>query len=255
MFNIAYRPNEDVLLRASVSQSFRAPDMHRVFAGSSSSFLGGVYDSVACFIEQGGQIGFGSYNTCDTSYSATRRQFTSGNTELFEEEGTNYSFGIVTEISENVSFQWDAYQMVLEQAVRSGSYQELVHQQGVCLYGDQFLEWLDDNLPPANCDNVANELVRGPTTDPLTGDELSIGPIVSATLLPYNQTKLEFIGHDSYLTWRKETENAGDFSVTLASSTIVRVNRQEYAGSDEETAKVVARLYRLQLEELTHDVE
>ena len=236
MFNIAYRPNEDVLLRASVSQSFRAPDMHRVFAGNSSSFLGGVYDSVACYLAFGGsetQSASGSYNLCDTSFSATRRQFTAGNTELYEEEGTNYSFGIVTEISENVSFQWDAYQMVLEQAVRSGSYQELVHQQGVCLYGDNFLEWLDSNLPPANCDNVANELVRGPTTDPLTGTELQIGPIVSGTLLPYNQTKLEFIGHDSYLTWRKETENAGDFSVTLASSTIIRVNRQEYAGSAE----------------------
>ena len=52
-------------------------------------------------------------------------------------------------------------------------------------------------------------------------------------MYPYNQTKLEFIGHDSYLTWTKETENAGDFRVSLASSTIVRVNRQEYASSPE----------------------
>ena len=238
MFNIAYRPNENLLLRASASQSFRAPDMHRVFAGESSSFLSGVYDSVACFLDAGGSatsvpVSTPNYVNCDSSFSATRRQFTAGNTELYEEEGTNYSFGLVAEITENVSFQWDAYQMVLEQAVRSGSYQELVHQQGVCLYGDNFLDWLNSNLPPANCDNVANELVRGDPVDPLTGETLDIGPIVSGKLLPYNQTKLEFIGHDSYLSWRKETENAGDFSVSLASSTIIRVNRQEYAGIPE----------------------
>ena len=39
MMNIAYRPTEDVLLRASASQSFRAPDMHRVYAGSSLLFM------------------------------------------------------------------------------------------------------------------------------------------------------------------------------------------------------------------------
>ena len=236
MMNIAYRPTEDVLLRASASQSFRAPDMHRVYAGSSSAFYSGIVDSVACFLDRNGDLGFvgpNEYQFCGASYSQTRRGFSGGNTELYEEQGTNYSFGIVTELAENVSFQWDAYQMVLEEAVRSGSYQELVHQQGVCLYGDDFLSWLGGNLPPADCNNVAKELVRGEPVDPLTGDALSIGPIVSGTMLPYNQTKLEFIGHDSYLTWTKETENAGDFRVTLASSTIVRVNRQEYDSSPE----------------------
>ena len=237
MMNIAYRPTEDVLLRASASQSFRAPDMHRVYAGSSSAFYGGITDSVACFLDAGGSssnsVGPGLYQFCDGQYTQTRRGFSGGNTELYEEQGTNYSFGIVTELAENVSFQWDAYQMVLEEAVRSGSYQELVHQQGVCLYGDAFLEFLDGNLPPADCNQVSELLVRGSTTDPITGAALSIGPIVSGTMYPYNQTKLEFIGHDSYLTWTKETENAGDFRVSLASSTIVRVNRQEYASSPE----------------------
>ena len=239
MMNIAYRPTEDVLLRASVSQSFKAPDMHRVYAGASSAFYGGIVDGPLCFAEtSGGNVpgagqAEGAYNFCPAQYSATRRGFTGGNTELYEEQGTNYSFGIVTELAENVSFQWDAYQMVLEEAVRSGSYQELVHQQGVCLYGDDYLTFYGGNLPPADCNNVSNLLARGSTTDPITGAVAPLGPIVSGTMYPYNQTKLEFIGHDTYLTWTKETENAGDFRVSFASSTIVRVNRQEYASSAE----------------------
>jgi outer membrane receptor protein involved in Fe transport len=239
MANIAYRPTEDILLRASVSQSFRAPDMHRVYAGSSSAFYGGITDGPLCYVESsfgnvpGSQQLSGAYNFCGATYTQTRRGFSGGNTELYEEEGTNYSFGIVTELAENVSFQWDAYQMVLEEAVRSGSYQELVHQQGVCLYGDSYLTFFGGNLPPADCSQVSELLVRGPTTDPLTGDVSELGPIVSGTMYPYNQTKLEFIGHDSYLTWTKETENAGDFRVSVASSTIVRVNRQEYASAAE----------------------
>ena len=36
MLNFAYRPNDKFLLRGGASESFRAPDMHYVYAGSSS---------------------------------------------------------------------------------------------------------------------------------------------------------------------------------------------------------------------------
>ena len=38
MLNFAYRPNDKFLLRGGASESFRAPDMHYVYAGSSSYF-------------------------------------------------------------------------------------------------------------------------------------------------------------------------------------------------------------------------
>ncbi|GIR73522.1 MAG: hypothetical protein CM15mP76_02490 [Prochlorococcus sp.] len=82
--------------------------MHRVYAGSSSAFYGGITDSVACFLDAGGSssnsVGPGLYQFCDGQYTQTRRGFSGGNTELYEEQGTNYSFGIVTELAENVSF-------------------------------------------------------------------------------------------------------------------------------------------------------
>jgi iron complex outermembrane receptor protein len=38
MINFAYRPNDKLLIRGSAGESFRAPDMHYVYAGSSSYF-------------------------------------------------------------------------------------------------------------------------------------------------------------------------------------------------------------------------
>ena len=59
MINFAYRPNDDFLLRGGAGESFRAPDMHYVYAGSSSYFTG-VTDYRQCFI-----IFIRSYSSCN----------------------------------------------------------------------------------------------------------------------------------------------------------------------------------------------
>ena len=41
MFSFAYRPNDDVLIRGSASQSFRAPDMNYLFQEASSGYYNG----------------------------------------------------------------------------------------------------------------------------------------------------------------------------------------------------------------------
>ena len=218
MFNIAYRPNENLLLRASASQSFRAPDMHYIYAGASSYFTS-VYDSVACYLDGVATV----YNDCDVSFSGSVRGYGEGNKELVEENGENYSFGFVWQAAENVSIQWDAYQMILENAVRTESSQQLVHQQGFCTYGDDFLAFYDNNLPPVNCSDVNSKIARGTAIDALTGEILDIGAIESITARSMNQASLEYLGHDTSIRWNKETENLGDWMVNLASTTIIEV--------------------------------
>ena len=63
MINFAYRPNDKFLLRGSVSESFRAPDMHYVYAGN-SSYFDSVTDHRACFFS-----GVPSAGNCDDSYT------------------------------------------------------------------------------------------------------------------------------------------------------------------------------------------
>jgi outer membrane receptor protein involved in Fe transport len=49
MVNFAYRPNSDLLIRGSFSETFRAPDMNYLFAGTSSGFYNGILDWVGCY--------------------------------------------------------------------------------------------------------------------------------------------------------------------------------------------------------------
>ena len=49
MLNFAYRPNDKFLLRGGASESFRAPDMHYVYAGSSSYFTSYRLLSMFCY--------------------------------------------------------------------------------------------------------------------------------------------------------------------------------------------------------------
>ena len=233
MANLAYRPNENLLLRASASQSFRAPDMHYIYAGESSAFSSG-YDYVGCYVAQG-PSGSGTAATaqaCDTLYSFSGRQFNSGNKDLVEEKGQNYSFGFVWQVAENLSVQWDAYQVVLEDAVRTESISSVIAQSGQCLYGQAFQTWYGSNINQASCTDIASRIVRGPITDPLSGDTLPIGPLESVKVQPRNSAFLEYIGHDTFVRWSKETENLGDFRVTVSSSTTVRRNQKLDAESE-----------------------
>ena len=99
MINFAYRPHDKLLLRGSAGESFRAPDMHYVYAGSSSYFAS-VTDYRDCYAK-----GVPSYQACDNSYTIKGRF--EGNKRLDAESGENYSLGFVWDYAEGGSFTMD----------------------------------------------------------------------------------------------------------------------------------------------------
>jgi outer membrane receptor protein involved in Fe transport len=99
---IMYHPTEDILIRGSWGKSFRAPDMHRVYAGTT--------------------IGFGDteYELPDGSiYEDSYRSISSGSLTLEEEEGEYASIGLVANITENFDMTLDWWSIELEGAVRT----------------------------------------------------------------------------------------------------------------------------------------
>ena len=110
MFNFAYRPTEDFLLRGSAGQTFRAPDMHYIYSQPSSVFSYGT-DYPQCYANfLAGATGTGPIAPGDLatkaslcgfqgSYGNYRKTFQSGDKNLEEEEGENYSIGFVLNLS------------------------------------------------------------------------------------------------------------------------------------------------------------
>jgi len=99
---VMYHPTENVLIRGSWGKSFRAPDMHRVYAGTT--------------------IGFGEteYELPDGSiYEDSYRSISSGSLTLEEEKGEYSSIGIVADITDNFDMTLDWWSIELEGAVRT----------------------------------------------------------------------------------------------------------------------------------------
>ena len=232
MINFAWRPNEDFLLRGSWGETFRAPDMHYIYSQPSSVFSS-TTDYTKCYSDfiAGDATSVASEPLlCSEqgSYSSTLRTFQEGSKELEEEFGYNYSVGFVWQISEELSLQWDAYQVYLENSVAQESNTSQILAEGICRYGDAFNDWYNfsDNLPDRDCDSIFARIDRSAPAA-LPGDAVpELGTINSINRTPRNQGFIEYIGHDTYIRYNKETENAGDFSVTVGSVTTDHINYQ-----------------------------
>lgn len=99
---LMYSPFDHVLLRGNWGQSFRAPDMHRVYAGETISFSDINYELA------NGEV----YEDKYTGYN-------SGNLALEEEKGTYRSVGLVANLTDDLSLSLDWWHINLDGAVRT----------------------------------------------------------------------------------------------------------------------------------------
>ncbi|MCW8998318.1 MAG: TonB-dependent receptor, partial [Kangiellaceae bacterium] len=99
---IAYRPMDDLLIRASYSEGFRAPSLDNLLAGAAVSF-DTVYDPSCA-----GQ---------DNCPSEQVERHSTGNIALRPEESVQQSFGIVYTPIEDLTFAIDYYNIEIENQV------------------------------------------------------------------------------------------------------------------------------------------
>ena len=233
MINFAYRPNESLLVRGSASQTFRAPDMNYLFAGTSSGYYNGILDWVACYA-YAEEEGYSDINDCELAGNNVFAEW-SGNNTLEEEEGENYQLGIVWDISSNWDLTIDLYQVILENIIGRDSYRTINIAEGYCLYGEAFGEFIrTENNDQRDCATINTLTGRAPITpNPITGETAPIGEwnfIVPGFI---NKSYREYQGADWQLSYRLETENMGDFSVGVLSSHIISYYSRSDAASPE----------------------
>ena len=238
MFSFAYRPNDDVLIRGSASQSFRAPDMNYLFQEASSGFYNGFQDYVACYayyISDPVTYNYSDYRDCEVGSGSVKANL-SGNSALEEEEGDNYQLGLVWNITENLDFTIDLYEVMLERAVTRESPYTINYAEGKCTYGDAFQEFMNDEFPDRNCEDVYSQIIRGPAVDEVDGSILPIGTFEEVFPRYSNQSYLNYEGADWTIRYRLETLNAGDFYFNVTSSHILKSASKFDDYSDEQDA-------------------
>ncbi|MDQ7050833.1 MAG: TonB-dependent receptor [Enterobacterales bacterium] len=105
MFTAAYRPTDDLLIRAVVGEAFRAPTMPELFASQSFGFPSG-YDYYYCDT-QGNASTAGAY--CDATNQPQHLVFSGGNPTLEPEQGDTVAAGVVWSPSDDLTLEWGYY--------------------------------------------------------------------------------------------------------------------------------------------------
>ncbi|HRQ65763.1 MAG TPA: TonB-dependent receptor [Xanthomonadaceae bacterium] len=105
--SLLWRPIDQLVLRGSYGKGFRAPSLQQLGDRGSQSFPGFV-DQYGCFLQP------------DNAFRCTAQQreiFIGGNRNLQPETSTQYSFGVVWNILEDLSFGVDYYSIKLKNGI------------------------------------------------------------------------------------------------------------------------------------------
>ncbi len=112
--SFAYRPADVLMVRGGVGKSFRAPDMQRLFGGTTKGFNNSSDPTYCEATKSSGGTPAEIVEACGTQYFDTE---VGANKELEEEKGTNYSFGIVWEAMDDLTVTADWYKVKLTDLV------------------------------------------------------------------------------------------------------------------------------------------
>ncbi len=216
---IKYRPTDSWLLRASYNTSFRAPDMHYLFADE-SGYFGQADDIYQCrqdAIDNGVE-----YNEldCELSQFAGIRE---GNIGLEEEEGNSLTVGFVYSPGSNFSIQVDYYEIELENAVNDIGTQQLLRDEADCQFGEDTNGGTVDPSSQLCLDSFAR-VARNPA-----GPGGGIPDLDVITTGGINQAYRKQDGIDMNMDWAYETQSAGDWSLNLGYTHVLSDARQEFS--------------------------
>lgn len=228
MAGLEWRPFDSLLLRASYSTSFRAPDMQMVFAGGSGGYST-VIDQYACRAGVGVADGQPPRNTaaCNVAGDPTIYQIltvTAGNQYLEEEKGESFTGGFVWDIIDDMSVSVDYYRIKLEDQALLLSASVLLTDEANCRLGrypdgSTFPNGIDS----AYCQGVFSLVERG--GDGVTG---RINRVNSSFI---NASLSDTSGVDATYRYRLNTDRIGTFNLDLGYS-LVLTDRYKRVESD-----------------------
>jgi outer membrane receptor protein involved in Fe transport len=214
---LEFRPTESLLFRGSYATSFRAPDMHYVFADT-SGFFTSVFDEFLC--RQTGQTTQQCGNATAYNYQVfgTRQ----GNPNLEEEEGKSWTAGVVWDVMDNLSLEVDYFNIELDAAVADIGTAYLLRNEAACRIGtDRDGSSVDVNS--AGCQQFRSFVTRtvgGPND----------GRIEEIRLNPINQSFNAIDGIDATVRYRLDTDRLGDFNFSVKWSHTLSQEFEQFPG-------------------------
>lgn len=248
--SVAWRPTSSLLVRGSWGETFRAPDLQRLFGSTTTAFTT-VNDTVVCQ-SLGGSVGsalppsvvngpnnpYGAgFDPCVQTVQSVRTT-TGANIGLEEEEGDSINLGVVWNITDDLAVSADAYRMKLEQIINTPTGQFILNQ---CAAGEQsFCNSITRDSAGTLNGGALFATVRNLSLQEIQGIDFSASYAINAgrygrfdfqsettwvdeltTQFDDSSPKTEGVGIFSLPEWRSNFTtnwNLGDFGATLRAS-------------------------------------
>lgn len=219
---LEWRPVESLLLRASHATSFRAPDMHYIFA-EESGFYTQIFDEYKC--RRDGFDPRVSPNPCagaDYNYQVfgTRR----GDPNLEAETGKSTTVGFVWDLTEQMSISVDYYNIELKDAVGDIS-GLLFRNEADCLLG-QTRDGQPVDPNSSTC-QFYTALVERAGSGGLADEQVE-----QFRSFPINQSLNKTSGIDAAWRYELDTDRWGSFGFQLNWTHVLKLDFQEFEGGD-----------------------
>ncbi len=219
---LEWRPFSNLLVRGNYATSFKAPDMHYVFAERSGSF-GTVTDFTLC---RANNIPSNLCGVSGANYNYSAFTSSQGNPGLEEETGESWSAGFVWDIAQDLSLTADYYEILLNNEVIVQGGTTIIQDEYGCATGN-YPASVNSGGPfpyPADstyCQNIATLIDR----DPNNG-----GRITEIRSGPINIAYREVRGIDANLRYGWTTDSYGKFTANVAWSHIISQESQAREG-------------------------
>ena len=230
---LEWRPFDKLLLRSSYSTSFRAPDLHMVYA-EGYQFYQTVFDEYSCRTGTGPSAGRGPRTTSQclaTGSDVSIYQsggIGQGNPDLKEEEGKSFTAGFVLDLIEGMSVSVDYYKIKLDDAATTESLSSILEKEAGCRLGTgRNGQPYPHALNSQFCQNILAAVTRQTATVPALN-----GRLVAVATQPFNTANIETSGIDATFKYRYDTDRWGDYRIDLGYSLLLTDKSRQFAEDD-----------------------
>lgn len=215
---LEWRPLSNLLVRGSYGTSFRAPDMHYVYALASSG-ISDFTDYAACY-----EAGWPNQQCPRDDFKiedATVNR--GGTTDLKYEEGESYTAGIVWDAFENFSVSLDYWDVKIEQLIDDIDADQLLRDEAYCQYGFDPDGKVRAVEPTAEwCGEVGRRIHR------TAGVPGSVAGSVTLDINPINRAETHVSGIDFTSRYRLPGTRTGDWSFGLDYTNMLKYEERRF---------------------------
>lgn len=213
---IEARPTRSLLLRGSISTSFRAPDMSYLFQQETRGYYPGPTDYYQCRLDGA------PYSSCNNQYNMNFVQ--SGNRDLKPERGRSITAGIVWSPNRHFDISVDYYRIKLRDLVTSLSYDQLLLQEADCRIG-RSVSGTPVDPSSSICRDYVERIERNPADAAVNPNQV--------TLIhnnPINASNEWTDGIDVSANLRWKVSNVGKFTLSGKYTRVLSHKYRQFAG-------------------------